>query len=85
MKNQISIFIFLSFFLFAVIFLGNSITGYVISQSCCFAPHCSEENLCKLSVSENNNIFLDNIFASIFIITISVYGIHVWRKNHSTW
>jgi hypothetical protein len=35
-------------------FLGTGITGFVVSQSCCFPPDCEQENLC--SVSENNNI-----------------------------
>ncbi|RME77944.1 hypothetical protein D6774_02930 [Candidatus Woesearchaeota archaeon] len=32
------------------LFLGNSITGYVISQSCCSGEDCAPENLCGFAM-----------------------------------
>lgn len=40
------------FFLLVIVSLfliGGGLTGKVISQSCCFPPHCAEENLCEAS------------------------------------
>jgi len=33
-------------FILAMIFVFNSLTAKVISESCCSGPYCNEENLC---------------------------------------
>ncbi|RME53845.1 hypothetical protein D6783_00545 [Candidatus Woesearchaeota archaeon] len=32
-----------------VFLLGRGITGFVVSQSCCFPPFCSGENVCDVA------------------------------------
>ncbi|MBI5391337.1 hypothetical protein HZB02_07670 [Candidatus Woesearchaeota archaeon] len=44
-NHQIMVLLALS--LVGIFLLGNGITGFlIISQSCCFPPHCDAENLC---------------------------------------
>jgi len=35
--------------LIGLYFIGSNITGYVISQSCCYPPDCEPENMCDFT------------------------------------
>ncbi len=39
--------LFLGAALIGMIMIGSSLTGYVVSESCCFPPDCAPENLCR--------------------------------------
>ena len=44
--------------LLGVFLIRGGITGYVISQSCCFGPDCASEDLCPTSATIENPAFL---------------------------
>jgi len=62
--------------------MGRGITGYVVSESCCFPPNCEPENMCdsakqhqKYSASlniANYSVYIGEIlvFVSIFIYMV---------------
>ena len=41
--------VFLIFFCLGLFLLGKGMTGYVVSETCCFPPDCSPENICDSS------------------------------------
>ena len=41
--------VFLILFCLGLFFLGKGMTGYVVSETCCFPPDCSSENICDSS------------------------------------
>ena len=43
--------LFILFLCVGLFFLGKGITGYVASESCCFGPDCSPDNLCDAAES----------------------------------
>ena len=67
MKPKILIPITIFAVLIVLLFLGNTITGLVISQSCCYPPNCNEEQMCNnagpreenpIKISKNNTLIL---------------------------
>jgi hypothetical protein len=46
MQEKISLIILAIFLLFGVFLLRGGMTGFVISESCCFPPNCAPENIC---------------------------------------
>lgn len=58
--------------------LGSGITGYVVSQTCCFPPDCEEEYLCdnqKTEIVENfdSNILLGTGILVIVVLTSAAF------------
>lgn len=45
--------LFLGAALIGMIMIGSSMTGYVVSESCCFPPNCAQENLCRVANLEH--------------------------------
>jgi len=41
--------LFLGAALIGMIMIGSSLTGYVVSESCCFPPGCAPENVCRVA------------------------------------
>nr|MBA4404777.1 hypothetical protein [Nanoarchaeum sp.] len=65
--------------LIGVYFLGKGITGFIVSESCCFPPNCLEENLCK-----NIDYWADTKYISTLIgliIFISVVFVKMFSKK----
>ena len=59
MAYAIKIALLLAFTLLAAFLLKEGITGWVISQSCCFPPNCPLEDVCSsihLSPLSDNNL-----------------------------
>ncbi len=76
-------------------FLGQGITGKVISQSCCFPPNCPAENICDVanpsleypSSSTGGFSNLDNMKSSSFIFLgfgLLIAGLLVKVFHHKT-
>ena len=59
-----------------LLFLGYGMTGFVVSQSCCFGPQCSLENMCDSAKPEVNNDMLSNsgiinVYLGLFFLVMS--------------
>ncbi|MFH1511141.1 MAG: hypothetical protein ABIF10_05600, partial [Candidatus Woesearchaeota archaeon] len=52
--------------------LGKGITGFVVSQSCCFPPDCDEENLCDNvgQADDTNNVYFG---VGIIVMVVVTY------------
>jgi len=71
-------------------FIGSNITGYVISQSCCFPPDCEPENICdsakqhqRYSASldiANYTVYIGEILIFVSILTY----ILMYRKDKNS-
>ncbi len=46
MQEKTPLIILAIFLLFGVFLLKGGMTGFVISESCCFPPNCEPENVC---------------------------------------
>jgi hypothetical protein len=46
MQEKTSLIILAIFLLFGVFLLKGEMTGFVVSESCCFPPNCEPENAC---------------------------------------
>jgi len=65
----------------ALFLIGNSITGMVISQSCCFGESCAEEYLCDNIQDTQNDIVDVNLGVFFLIGSVSLYKFaHVDKK-----
>lgn len=56
--------------------LGKGITGFVVSQSCCFPPDCDEENLCDSARQPDDvrNLYFGSGIVAIVVVTFFVLG-----------
>ena len=76
--------------LIGLYFIGSNITGYVISQSCCYPPDCEPENMCdfteqhqKYSASldiANYTVYIGEILIFVSILTY----ILMYRKDKNS-
>ncbi|OIO62432.1 hypothetical protein COY26_01500 [Candidatus Woesearchaeota archaeon CG_4_10_14_0_2_um_filter_33_10] len=76
--------------LIGLYFIGSNITGYVISQSCCYPPDCEPENMCdfteqhqKYSASldiANHTVYIGEILILVSILTY----ILMYRKDKNS-
>lgn len=68
-----------------VFFLGKGITGYVISQTCCFPPNCSEEDMCDLArptiESPAPNPDVTNIYLGGALFSVSAIAYIILQKK----
>lgn len=66
-----------------LLFIVNGITGLVVSQSCCFPPDCTQENICDAarpqfeSPANQDSI----IFLGITLSLGSIIGYKILYKN----
>ncbi len=71
-----------------VFFLGKGITGYVISQSCCFPPDCNEEDLCDLArpniESPVNSQDVQNIYIGAGLFSVSAIAYIILQKKEKS-
>ncbi len=60
-----------------IYFIGSSITGYIVSETCCFPPNCQAENQCKFDQSQTPSISIEKILsgASLLIMSGLLYGL----------
>jgi len=60
-----------------VFFFGSGITGFVVSETCCFPPNCPVENQCP---AENSNNLLNGgeVILGIFLIAIAGVTYGLW-------
>ena len=72
-NEEIMVFVFL--ILISTILVGNGLTGLIISESCCFPPHCTKENTCSFSQNNDPGNNLGKILAGTLLIlgTITLY------------
>ena len=66
-----------------VFLLGSSITGYIVSETCCFPPNCNPENQCRFGEAPQNDFSLLTktlTSASILFTSILLYGL--WHKKY---
>jgi len=62
--------------LLGLFFLGEGITGWVVSKSCCFPPDCPEEDLCP-SVQPNlspDNLNIQGIYLGGIMLVLAIVG-----------
>jgi hypothetical protein len=86
MHKNIFITIAFVFVVMAMIFIGHGITGYVISESCCFPPDCEPENICTSAQPEVESpqpIYPgSNLFVGFFILAAALaVFMHAHRKK----
>lgn len=83
--NQKTVIILAIFALVGVFFLGKGITGYVISQTCCFPPNCNEEDMCDLAKpkleSPANNQDVTNIYLGGALFSVSAIAYIILHKK----
>lgn len=70
--------------LLGLFFLGDGITGWVVSKSCCFPPDCPEEELCSeanVQFSQSQNLNTQGIFLGGILLILAIVGyIVLYRK-----
>ena len=79
--KRFQVILFVLFLLAGLFFVGQGITGLVISQSCCFAPNCTPEDVCdaaKVQVVQENVGF--TISGVLVLVSLGVYA---WYRKHS--
>lgn len=59
------ILVFCGFFL-----LGDGLTGYVISQNCCFGEDCGDENLCNANIfhEPEKTAYIGMVFVAVALM-----------------
>ena len=71
-----------------IFLLGKGITGYVISQTCCFPPNCNEEDLCDLArpnlESPANSQDITNIYIGGALFSISAIAYIILHKKEKS-
>ncbi len=65
--------VLLFFLLIGIVFLGSGITGMVVSETCCFPPDCSPENMCVLEKQSANTV---SAVGFALVIFFAVYIVH---------
>ena len=62
--------------LLGLFFLGDGITGWVTSQSCCFPPDCDEENLCPETqfLSTTQNLNFQGVYLGGILLILAIVG-----------
>ncbi len=76
MKTIILTFIFI-LGIVGIYLLGSSITGFVISETCCFPPNCNTENQCQFGESPplSSSLFTSIVSGtSLLIVSALLYG-----------
>ena len=71
--NKKILIVFALMLLSGIFLIGKSITGLVISQSCCFGEECSEEYLCDSAKGKQNNLIDINLGALFLIASVSLF------------
>jgi hypothetical protein len=89
MQEKISLTILAIFLLFGVFLLRGGMTGMVISESCCFPPDCTPENVCTaidasieqpaLLTPEDNGALSG---VGLLLIIISTALVFAYLKRH---
>ena len=84
-RNNIVIMLVISSVL-AIYFIGSSISGFVISESCCTGAKCSIENLCPQASSLNEKPGLigtgpATILSLLFLLIDILLVYHLYDKK----
>ena len=80
MKTAVKI-ISIMLVLSAIFLIGNSITGLVISQSCCFGEDCEQEYLCDHVKNTQNDVVDINLGVFFLLGSVSLYKFAHEKKN----
>ena len=72
MNNKL-LFLLIVLTLTGLFFIGNSITGLIVSQSCCFGEDCEEEYLCDGPKDTQNDMIDANLGVFFLISSVSLY------------
>ena len=67
--------------LMGLFFLGDGITGWVTSQSCCFPPNCDPENVCSKEEVGFNNLNIQGIYLGGIMVLLAVAGYIIMHKR----
>lgn len=87
MENAVIYWIMIFLLIVGGILISDSITGNLVSESCCFGDNCPAENMCD-SVNAGNNIVQENPAAAagrmmlmIFgLFMISIVVLYAWKR-----
>ena len=89
MQEKIPLTILAIFLLFGIFLLKGGMTGFVISESCCFPPNCAPENVCTATAASIEQPALlapqdDSALAGVglLIIVISTALTFAYLKRH---
>ncbi|MBN2111997.1 hypothetical protein JW707_02750 [Candidatus Woesearchaeota archaeon] len=77
MDKKIS-FLLVIFALLGIFLLGRGITGLVISETCCFPPNCSQENICDAADESGD---MSSIYLGSFIILGSAVAFALVKRK----
>ncbi len=80
MKKILIIGLFL-FGVMGIYFLGSGITGFVVSETCCFPPNCAVEKQCQFWGQENDT--KEKVFggAGLLILSGLLYGLWYRKRD----
>lgn len=68
----------------SVMFLGGSITGFVVSESCCEGPTCAPDSLCTETQGPSTTSLFSLVTSAIaFMLSMIVYFL-LNRKSSKT-
>lgn len=82
--KTLSLFFIISLGIISIYFLGSSITGYIVSETCCFPPNCHHENQCKFgeSLSSSSSLYKSILGGTaLLVISALLYGLWYQKKN----
>jgi hypothetical protein len=64
--------------LLGLFFLGDGITGWIVSQSCCFPPNCPQEYMCEAASPQ---LSVQGFYVGAILLTLAVVGyLIIYRK-----
>ena len=83
MNNKI-FFLLMIMTITSLFFIGRSITGLVISQSCCFGEDCDAEYLCDTTKDTQNDVVDVNLGVFFLLGSVSLYKFTHENKKDDT-
>jgi hypothetical protein len=69
--------------LLGLFFLGDGITGLVVSQNCCYPPNCPVEKLCLDAriAPMYSNVYLQGVYIGGILLLLAILGYTIIRKK----
>jgi hypothetical protein len=72
--NKTIIFMFVVFAMMGLFLIGNSITGLIVSQSCCTGHSCSDEYMCDFAKPKDEISNINFGLGSVVLVgAVSLY------------
>jgi len=80
---KLKIILIIIFALFGIFLLKEGITGFVISQSCCFGDNCDPECLCDVVKESPKSASSDFTFTLAGFVILTFSSIWLYKRYHN--